>query len=105
MKRAAEEFAFEQRGGREEISVQPAPAKTPAGGTTRGWRGRVKHTTAGTAAPGRIAKNASAGNFERHRKRLHGITLPRQLRGCATRPAQSAAERNGDRRANEYETR
>ena len=104
MKRAAEEFAIEKRGRREEIPVQPAPAKTPAGGMARGWRGRVKHTTAGTAALCRVAKSAGAGNFERHRKRLHGITLPRQLRGCAARPAPSAADRNRDRRTNENET-
>jgi hypothetical protein len=98
MKIAAKQFEFVKRGGREKIFVQPAPAKTPAGGTARGWWGRVKHATAGTAALCRIVKSAGAGNFERHRKRLHSLTLPYQLRGCATRPAQSTAVTSHERR-------
>ena len=67
--------------------VQPAPAKTPAGGTERDWRGRVKHTTASTAALCRIVTDASAQKFGCHQERLPGFTLPRQLRRSATRPA------------------
>jgi hypothetical protein len=88
--RRGEGEEFVKRGGWPK-TVQPAPAKTPAGGTLRGWRGRVIHTTASTAALSWNVRNVSAASSGYHPKRLQGFTLPRQVRGSATRPAQTTA--------------